>query len=80
MHALLVTEFFLRQVHKTYHTIVTPVPSLIQGTLDLPVDGRPAQSDFAVVRKRGEDLALVEMKTFTGRKHQGTYTWEKGTA
>lgn len=70
MHALLVTEFFLRQVHKTYRTIVTPVPSSNEGTLDLPVDCRPAQSDFWVVEKREPDLALVEMKTLTGRKHQ----------
>lgn len=71
MHARLVTEFFLRNVHKTYHTIVTPVPSRLEGTVDLPVDGRPAISDFEVMKKRGDDLAYMKMITRTGRKHQG---------
>eukprot|EP00977_Amphora_coffeiformis_P027517 scaffold34618_cov159-Amphora_coffeaeformis.AAC.8 len=70
MHARLVTEFFLRKVHKTYHTIVTPVPSRCEGTLDIPVDDRPAMSNFEVTKTRGEDLAFVQMKTLTGRKHQ----------
>ena len=73
MHALLVTEFFLRKAHKTYHTVVTPAPSLVEGTLDIPVDGRPAMSNFIVTKTRGEDLAFVEMKTLTGRKHQGKW-------
>ena len=71
MHALLVAEFFLRRVQKTYHTLVAPCPRPLQGSLDLPVGGRPARSDYSVIRQRGDDLAMVEMKTFTGRKHQG---------
>lgn len=70
MHALLATEFFLRRVHKTYHAAVSPVPLQEDGVLDLPVDSRPARSQFRVLQKRGESLALIEMETFTGRKHQ----------
>ena len=71
MHAWLVTEFFLRRVQKTYRTIASPVPSQTHGSLNLTVDGRPAKSDFTVNKTRGDDLAMVEFKTFTGRKHQG---------
>ena len=71
-HALLVTDFFLRRVHKTYRTLVSPLPSSSTGTIELDVDGRPAKSDYAVIRQRGDNLAMVEMKTYTGRKHQGT--------
>lgn len=72
MHALLVTEFFLRNVHKTYRTVVSPVPAAHHGTLDLPVDGRPARSEFKVIKLgKEQDIAMLEMKTFTGRKHQG---------
>ena len=73
-HAQLVTEFFLRQVAKTYICLVSPAvawkpehddPILI----DSPVSGHVAQSKYRVLQSFDE-ASLVEMETLTGRKHQ----------
>jgi len=70
MHALLVTEFFLRRVQKSYTTIVVTPPHQDSGVIDFPVDGRPAQSKYRVLKCYGNTAAQVEFKTLTGRKHQ----------
>ena len=50
MHAKLVTQFFLRRAKKTYTAVVrSSKPVLIDGTIDVPVDGRPALSKYRVM-------------------------------
>jgi 23S rRNA-/tRNA-specific pseudouridylate synthase len=74
MHALLVTEFFLRRVQKTYTTLVVLDPTAVtvadEGRVSLPVDGRPAESTYRVLERYGAEAALVQVQTMTGRKHQ----------
>jgi 23S rRNA-/tRNA-specific pseudouridylate synthase len=73
MHANLVAEFFLRRSGKRYLTIVSPAPEASvpeQGEIDLPVDKRPARSNYRLVERYGEDAALMEVAIMTGRKHQ----------
>lgn len=73
MHANLVAEFFLRRSGKRYLTIVSPAPKPSvpeQGEIDLPVDKRPARSNYRLVERYGEDAALMEVEIMTGRKHQ----------
>lgn len=73
MHANLVAEFFLRRSGKRYLAIVSPAPEPSvpeQGEIDLPVDKRPARSNYQLVERYGEDAALMEVEIMTGRKHQ----------
>mmetsp|Transcript_21875 Transcript_21875/g.28314 ORF Transcript_21875/g.28314 Transcript_21875/m.28314 type:complete len:510 (-) Transcript_21875:6-1535(-) len=79
LHAKAVAEFYCRKANKKYLTLVSPAPTLDQGDLDSLVGGRPARSSFRVVERFGKTAgavapvgvaALVEMSTFTGRKHQ----------
>ena len=76
-HALAVSAFFLRQAQKTYTTLVAPttdgntvLDTSPQGDIDLPVDGRPAQSSYKVLERYGSAAARLELQTWTGRKHQ----------
>jgi 23S rRNA-/tRNA-specific pseudouridylate synthase len=77
MHAKLVSQFFLRQVQKSYVALLCNPPdnrakSKVwpeSGTIHLPIDGRPAKSSFKVL----ETSALVTMVSVTtqqGRRHQ----------
>jgi 23S rRNA pseudouridine1911/1915/1917 synthase len=73
MHALLVSEFFLRRTEKTYLTVVSPAPDLSTpqgGTIDQPVDGRPAKSRYRIKQRFSDSAALLEFDIYTGRKHQ----------
>ena len=84
MHARLVTEFFLRHIHKMYTCLVTPAPSSSKdgdsGVIDTLVNGRPARSKYTVLerfeKEDGDDgnssssAALLQVETITGRKHQ----------
>lgn len=73
MHALLVSEFFLRRTEKTYTTVVSPAPDLSipqEGIIDQPVDGRPAKSRYRIKQRLGDAAALLEFDIYTGRKHQ----------
>jgi 23S rRNA-/tRNA-specific pseudouridylate synthase len=73
MHALLVSEFFLRRTEKTYTTVVSPAPDMsiaAEGTIALPVDGRPAKSQYRIKQRFGASAALLEFDIYTGRKHQ----------
>jgi len=73
MHARLLSEFFLRRTEKFYTTVVSPVPDPSvagEGTIDFPVDGRPARSNYRILERWGSDAAIVEFAIFTGRKHQ----------
>lgn len=73
MHALLVAEFFLRKTKKLYTTIVSPAPSTTfsdEGTIEHPVDGRPAKSQYRIIQRLSQQAAILEFEIFTGRKHQ----------
>lgn len=91
MHLRLVALFFLRRSEKKYLSLVpgcntihtidslnekTPRLSLgSTGTIDSPVDGRPARSSYRVTKVFGNEMSspdalLLEVSTLTGRKHQ----------
>lgn len=84
MHAMLVTEFFLRRTTKKYTAFVTTrkanddnnnniqlIPIDDEGDIDSPVDNRPAKSKYRVVERYDEaGVAMVEFEILTGRKHQ----------
>jgi 23S rRNA-/tRNA-specific pseudouridylate synthase len=71
-HARLMTQFFLRRVEKSYIALVythdTTIPN--EGQIDLPIDGRPAQSSFVVLERYGKLAAKLRVRTYQGRKHQ----------
>lgn len=72
-HAQLVSDFFLRNVRKDYQALVTLPQTedmLNSGSIDTPVQGRPALS-FYTIEERFETLkARLRIQTMTGRKHQ----------
>ena len=73
MHANLLAQFFLRRTRKKYLTLVSPSPDpsiADEGTIDSPVGGRPAKSNYRIVERYGKNGALVEFEIYTGRKHQ----------
>jgi 23S rRNA-/tRNA-specific pseudouridylate synthase len=71
-HAQFVRQLLLRRLHKTYQClVVAPGPVADVGTIDRPVDRRPAASTYRILhRYHDTGRALVEMTTRTGRKHQ----------
>lgn len=71
-HAQLVAEFFLRNIKKEYNALVTLPESDIpdSGSIDLPVQGRPALSRYSVDERVTSNKALLRIQTMTGRKHQ----------
>lgn len=70
-HARLVADFFVRRVEKTYTCLVSPVPATMEGTIDVPVHGRPAISRYRVVAvNQIIGMAQVDLATTTGRRHQ----------
>lgn len=71
-HAQLVSDFFLRNVKKEYQALVTLSDSDIpnSGTLDMPVQGRPALSVYTVDERISSNRARLRIQTMTGRKHQ----------
>ena len=72
-HALLVSEFFLRRTSKLYTAVVSPAPDPSvpdEGSIDHPVDGRPARSRFRILERVSPSAAIMEFEIFTGRKHQ----------
>lgn len=72
MHAKLLTQFFLRRVKKSYTAIVSPAGDDLapEGSITVPVDGRPAKSVCSVMERFGNFAARLKVETFTGRKHQ----------
>ena len=66
-------QFQEKQVQKTYNAIAigSMEPS---GTIDYPIDDKPAQTDFKVVKTvaspRFGSLNLVRLTPWTGRRHQ----------
>lgn len=72
-HAQLLTQFFLRRVEKSYIALVytNSVPLPRDGTMNTPIDGRPAVSTFQVLeRYPGELVTKIRVTTKQGRKHQ----------
>jgi len=83
-HAALVMTFFRRLVSKSYLALTTAAQAssdgngseTTRGRIDLPLDGRPAISEWELVSTLYGDAAstpiasLVKVKTLTGRKHQ----------
>lgn len=69
-HARLVTDFFLRRIHKTYQCLVWNTPKQDAGIMDGVVDNRPASSSYKVLERFGDSASLLLVETLTGRKHQ----------
>eukprot|EP00521_Asterionellopsis_glacialis_P013961 CAMPEP_0195309640 /NCGR_PEP_ID=MMETSP0707-20130614/38839_1 /TAXON_ID=33640 /ORGANISM="Asterionellopsis glacialis, Strain CCMP134" /LENGTH=388 /DNA_ID=CAMNT_0040373937 /DNA_START=108 /DNA_END=1274 /DNA_ORIENTATION=+ len=83
-HARLISQFFLRRVQKSYIALVytnnlkggTELPN--EGTISLPIGGRPAQSSFALLKRVGNLAAILLVTTKQGRKHQVRIHCSKG--
>ncbi len=80
----LARQFAERRVEKCYTALTAGVPRPPEGVIEEPIgrhpvhrvrmacrtDGRPARSDYAVLRQWGGAVALVEVRIHTGRTHQ----------
>jgi 23S rRNA pseudouridine955/2504/2580 synthase len=78
--------FSSRTARKTYWALVVGVPSIDDGTVDLPLakqpgsggekmhvdeaEGLPARSRYRVIERAGNRTCWVELQPFTGRTHQ----------
>jgi len=74
-HAQLVTDFFTREVKKSYLALTSPSENYDEtlqdtGEITLEVGGRPAVSKYEIVKRYGSSGTLIQLETFTGRKHQ----------
>lgn len=84
-HRGLAAAFASREVVKEYLALVSGVPRLLSGTIDkaiarhathrhrmttVPTGGRPAKSDWKVVRSWPPRATLVRCRIHTGRTHQ----------
>jgi len=89
-HAELVTQFFLRQVEKSYDALVQTTENNSEnyskqssGEITLPVHGRPALSYYEVresydTKKDDTIMLSLRIRTKTGRKHQVRVHCAKG--
>jgi 23S rRNA pseudouridine955/2504/2580 synthase len=75
-----------RSAKKVYWALVVGVPSIDDGTVDLPIakqpgsggekmhvdeeNGSPSRSRYRVIERAGNRTAWVELQPFTGRTHQ----------
>ena len=75
-----------RTARKVYWALITGVPSIEDGTIDLPLakqpgtggekmhvdekEGSPARTRYRVIERAGNAAAWVELQPFTGRTHQ----------
>jgi len=78
--------FASRTARKVYWALIVGVPSIEDGTVDLPLakqpgtggekmhvdekEGLPARTRYRVVERAGNAAAWVELQPFTGRTHQ----------
>ncbi|MGE3747296.1 MAG: RluA family pseudouridine synthase [Sphingomonadaceae bacterium] len=78
--------FSSRTARKVYWALVTGVPSIADGTIDLPLakqpgtggekmhvdekEGSPARTRYRVIERAGNRACWVELQPFTGRTHQ----------
>jgi 23S rRNA-/tRNA-specific pseudouridylate synthase len=73
MHSILMAQFFLRNVSKSYQALICTMPNNklpTKGTIDLDIDGRPAISKYRVEQKYADGVARIKVKTKQGRRHQ----------
>ena len=83
-HALLVSQFFLRNVRKSYQALVfsdngaaaSRLPD--RSIVTLPIQGRPAVSSFAVEEWISPQVARLQIMTAQGRRHQVRLHCSKG--
>ena len=84
--AFFAKAFSSRTAKKVYWALVVGVPSIDDGTIDLPIakqpgtggekmhvdeeNGQPARSRYRVIERAGNRAAWVELQPFTGRTHQ----------
>jgi len=83
-HQVLLRAFASREVGKMYHALVRGVPACLSGSIQEPIgrhpvhrtrqcvrkDGRPARSDWKILKIFGEHYAYLQVRIFTGRTHQ----------
>jgi 23S rRNA pseudouridine1911/1915/1917 synthase len=67
--AALLAEFRGRGARKVYRAIVAPAPAAGAGTVDVPIESRPASTGWRVLQ-RFPEAALIEAVPETGRTHQ----------
>ncbi len=74
MHAFLLSQFFLRRAKKFYTALVcSSKEKLIKnkdGKISVPIDGRPADSEFILETSVGKHLSRIKVETQQGRRHQ----------
>jgi 23S rRNA pseudouridine955/2504/2580 synthase len=79
-------SFAGRSARKTYWAIITGVPSIDSGQIDLPLakqpgsggekmhvdeeNGQPSRTRYRVIERAGNAAAFVELQPLTGRTHQ----------
>ena len=84
--AFFAKTFSSRSAKKVYWALVVDVPSIDDGTIDLPIakqpgtggekmhvdeaEGSPARTRYRVIERAGNRAAWVELQPFTGRTHQ----------
>ena len=75
MHAILMSQFFLRNVKKSYQAlVVSPDPKTKKlpkkGIIEVEIDGRPAKSYYNVEKQVGPFITRIKVNTEQGRRHQ----------
>lgn len=72
MHALLVAQFFTRSIKKSYQALVFKEGGKLppKGTINLDIDGRPATSQYQVMKRMGNSMMHIKVRTEQGRRHQ----------
>jgi len=79
-------SFSSRSAKKVYWALIVGVPSIEDGTIELPIakqpgsggekmhvdekEGQPARSRYRVIERAGNNTAWVELIPYTGRTHQ----------
>ncbi len=69
----LVAAFTAREVEKGYRALVLGAPSTTKGTVETPVEGLEARTEWELLEKvdaGGRVVALLALHPLTGRKHQ----------
>jgi 23S rRNA pseudouridine1911/1915/1917 synthase len=69
----LVAAFTAREVEKNYWALVLGAPETTKGTVETPVEGLEARTDWELLERvdaGGTLIALVALHPLTGRKHQ----------